>query len=42
VLCHLGTHDGLMVQVMVWLRMVRFTVIWFGALQFGASYTNLR
>jgi hypothetical protein len=31
------SHDGLAMQALVWLRMVQFGILWFGAL-----YTNLR
>jgi hypothetical protein len=33
----LAVHDNLEMQNVVWLHMVRFRAIWF-----GASYTNLR
>jgi hypothetical protein len=39
---HLTTHDDLAMQAMVWPFMVRFRVIWFGAVRFSASYMNLR
>ena len=33
----LSIHDNLVMQTLVWLHMVRFRAIWF-----GASYANLR
>ena len=35
-------YDDLVTQALVWLRIVHFRVIWFGVVQFSASYTNLR
>jgi len=33
------SHDTLVMQGLVWLQ---FKAIWFGVVQFGASYTKLR
>jgi len=35
-------HDDLVMQALVWLCMVRFRVIQFGAAWFSASHINLR
>lgn len=35
------THDMVM-QALVFLRMLQFRVIWFGTVQFSVSYANLR
>jgi len=35
-------HDDLAMQALVWLCMVQFRAIWFGVVQFGVSYVNLR
>ena len=36
-LSHLSTRDNLVMQMLVWLRTVQFTSVWF-----SASYTNSR
>jgi len=36
------SHDDLAVQALLWLCMVQFTVIQFGAARFSVSHTNLR
>jgi hypothetical protein len=38
----LCTHEDLEMQALVWLCMVQFTVTGSVAVQFGASYTNLK
>jgi hypothetical protein len=35
-------HDDLVMKASVWLHMVRFRAIHFGAVRFSASYANLR
>jgi len=37
-----STHDDLSMQALVWLHMVQFRVIQFGAVLFCVSYANLR
>jgi hypothetical protein len=34
------SHDGLVMQALVWLSMVTLRTVRFGAVQFGTSYVN--
>ena len=37
-----STDDDLEMQALIWLSLVLFIEIWFGAIQFSASYATLR
>jgi hypothetical protein len=37
----LPTHDNFLMQALVWHHMVQDTAIWFGTVQFSASFMNL-
>jgi len=36
------SRDDLVMQAMVWLRMVQFRAVWLVVVHFGTSYVNLR